>query len=78
MLARELVEGEQRFFVLHDLRDRLGPLHPELPSELLDGLYGLPLVLGTGDLLYGTLRSAMDTLFGIESSTFELLCTQSR
>src|SRR5215210_4133714 len=42
--------------------ERLGPLHPELGSERLDGLYGLFLVLGTGDLLDGRLRSSVDTV----------------
>src|SRR5215210_9394769 len=51
MLRRIVVEGEKCLFVGGDLLERLGPLHPELGSERLDGLYGLFLVLGTGDLL---------------------------
>ena len=61
MLRRIVVEGEKCLLVGGDLLDRLGPLHPELLSECLDGLYDLFLVLGTGDLLDGRLRSCVDT-----------------
>jgi hypothetical protein len=72
MLGRVVVEGEKCLFVFGDLGDGLGPLRPELIGELLDALYGLFLVLSTGDLLDGNLpREWM--LFGIASSTFAVL-----
>src|SRR5215207_2018039 len=59
--GRVVVEGEQSLFVAGYLGNGLGPLHPELLGERLDGSLGVGLVLGTGDLLDGHLRPTVNT-----------------
>lgn len=52
MLGREVVERQQHFGVVDDLRGGLGPLGAVGLRELVDRLLGVDAVLGVADLLH--------------------------
>lgn len=62
MLRGEVVEGKEFVLNVGDLLDRLGPLRPVGPGEVLHGLGALGAVLGVVDLLQGLLCAGLRRL----------------